>query len=353
MPPRKFSVNPQASVPLLRRQLAKKRGKNIFTQESTQRKPVVLNTTASNDINNITHRGQKQVIRAPALLQNVKIINNSNIGEISKENDSKIKEPSADVATSNAENARNPDVISDYVVEIYSHLSEMETRVIIKPGFLQGRQVTPSMRAALVDWLVQVHGRFTLLPDTLQLTIGILDRVLQADASVGWDDLQLLGITATVIASKFEEVCPPPRICPLDLGNLVNLTDGRYSTADVRRMELRVLNTLGWNVSFPVPIQFLVGYSKIGGATAQHHNLAKFLIELSLQEYSLCYLQPSILAAAALHLSQLILPGNIQWSPAQQHDSGYTDEKLRPLICQLASVLEANPTSKLMAIRDK
>ena len=63
--------------------------------------------------------------------------------------------------------------------------------------------------------------------------------------------------------------------------------------------------------------------------------------------------QPSILAATALHLSQLILPGNIKWSPAQQHDSGYTYEKLRPLVCQLASVLEANPTGKLMAIRDK
>ena len=34
------------------------------------------------------------------------------------------------------------------------------------------------MRAILIDWLVDVHYRFNLIPDTLYLTIYIIDAYL-------------------------------------------------------------------------------------------------------------------------------------------------------------------------------
>ena len=297
-----------------------------------------------NTRNNITCRGQMQVSSAPALLKNVTIRDNKVRNcEMSNRN-KKIEQLPNNV---NLDDANNPDLVSDYVVEIYSHLGDLEIRNIIKPDFLKGHKITPSMRAILVDWLIQVNVKFSLLQETLQLTIGILDRVLQADKSFTRDDLQLLGITATIIASKFEEVCPP------DLEDLVYLTAGRYSNADIQQMELRVLSTLAWNVSFPQPIHFLRRYSKICQATAQHHTLAKFLIDLSLQEYSLCHHQPSILAAAALHLSQRILPGNSQWTPKIQQYSGYTEDLLNSLVGRLASVLNSRHSSKLVAIGNK
>ena len=320
---------------------------NIIIGQVAPQNKSTINSMGYNALNNITSRGRKQVSCAPPLLQNVTIRDKVLTYEMSNANKNIEQVPSTCVGNVNLGNASNPDLVSDYVVEIYRHLGELETRDIIKPNFLKGHIVTPNMRAVLVDWLVQVHVHFSLLQETLQLTIGILDRVLQADNSVTRNDLQLLGITATLIASKFEEVCPP------DLEDLVNLTAGRYSNADVQRMELRVLNTLGWNVSFPQPIHFLRRYSKVCQATAQHHTLAKFLIDLSLQEYSLCHHQPSILAAAALHLSQRILLGNTQMSPIIQKYLGYTEESLKPLVGQLASVLDSSPSSKLMAIREK
>ena len=39
------------------------------------------------------------------------------------------------------------------------------------------------MRAVLVDWLIQVHQQFNLLQETLYLTVVILDRFLQDQAS--------------------------------------------------------------------------------------------------------------------------------------------------------------------------
>ena len=37
------------------------------------------------------------------------------------------------------------------------------------------------MRAILVDWLVEVHVRFKLLPETIYLTVNIVDRYLQTE----------------------------------------------------------------------------------------------------------------------------------------------------------------------------
>jgi hypothetical protein len=38
--------------------------------------------------------------------------------------------------------------------------------------------VTPAMRGILVDWLIEVHLRFELLPETLFLTTLVIDRYL-------------------------------------------------------------------------------------------------------------------------------------------------------------------------------
>lgn len=47
---------------------------------------------------------------------------------------------------------------------------------------MKGYDITPNMRALLVDWLVQVHSRFHLLQETLYLAVAVLDRFLQARA---------------------------------------------------------------------------------------------------------------------------------------------------------------------------
>lgn len=52
----------------------------------------------------------------------------------------------------------------------------------IRADYMKGYDITPNMRALLVDWLVQVHSRFQLLQETLYLTVAVLDRFLQARA---------------------------------------------------------------------------------------------------------------------------------------------------------------------------
>jgi G2/mitotic-specific cyclin-B, other len=76
-------------------------------------------------------------------------------------------------------------------------------------------EVNPKMRAILADWMVEVHRRFELMPETLYLTIYIVDRYLSLQPVLR-RELQLVGIAAMLIASKYEEIWAPevrPKLC--------------------------------------------------------------------------------------------------------------------------------------------
>jgi cyclin B len=64
------------------------------------------------------------------------------------------------------------------------------------------------VRAILIDWILNVHLKFKLLPETLYITINLIDRFLSIQ-NIEKDRVQLLGISALLIASKYEEIYPP------------------------------------------------------------------------------------------------------------------------------------------------
>lgn len=40
-------------------------------------------------------------------------------------------------------------------------------------------EINDKMRAILVDWLIEVHYKFKLLPETLFITVKVIDRFLE------------------------------------------------------------------------------------------------------------------------------------------------------------------------------
>merc|ERR1712180_532858 len=110
--------------------------------------------------------------------------------------------------------ADNPQLVSVYVKEVYSYLRKLEDDYSIRPNYMSAAgnkgdkpEITARMRSILIDRLIQVHNRFSLLQETLFLSIGILDRFLQVKIKeIGRKNLQLVGITAMWIAAKYEEI---------------------------------------------------------------------------------------------------------------------------------------------------
>ena len=72
----------------------------------------------------------------------------------------------------------------------------------------QQTDINQKMRAILIDWLVEVHLKFKLYPETLYLTINLIDRFLEKKLVLR-SKLQLVGVTAMLLASKYEEIYAP------------------------------------------------------------------------------------------------------------------------------------------------
>lgn len=68
--------------------------------------------------------------------------------------------------------------------------------------------INSKMRAILVDWLIEVHKKFELMPESLYLTVNIVDRFLSLK-TVSRRELQLVGISSMLIACKYEEIWAP------------------------------------------------------------------------------------------------------------------------------------------------
>ncbi|NXN84695.1 CCNB2 protein, partial [Bombycilla garrulus] len=246
-----------------------------------------------------------------------------------------------------AEDWENPQLCSDYVKDIYLYLRELELQQSVRPRYLDGRTTNGRMRAILVDWLVQVHSRFRLLQETLYMCVAIMDRFLQS-YPVPRKKLQLVGVTALLIASKYEEILSP------DVADFVYITDNAYTNSEIREMEITILKELNFDLGRPLPIHFLRRASKAGEADAKQHTLAKYLMELTLVDYDMVHHRPSEIAAAALCLSQKVL-GHNKWGTKQQYYTGYAEDSLMMTMKHMAkNVVRVNEKlTKYTAIKNK
>ncbi len=124
--------------------------------------------------------------------------------------------------------SNDPLCVTSYVQDMYDHFRSKEASTSVRPVYMEDQPyVNERMRSILVDWLVEVHLKFKLVPETLYLTVNIIDRYL-ARAEVSRPKLQLVGVTCLLIASKYEEIYPP------ELRDLVYICDKAYSKAEVR-----------------------------------------------------------------------------------------------------------------------
>uniref|UniRef100_A0A3P9IVU2 Cyclin B2 n=1 Tax=Oryzias latipes TaxID=8090 RepID=A0A3P9IVU2_ORYLA len=245
------------------------------------------------------------------------------------------------------QDADQPQLCSQYVKDIYKYLHILEEQQPVRANYMQGYEVTERMRALLVDWLVQVHSRFQLLQETLYLTVAILDRFLQVHP-VSRRKLQLVGVTAMLVACKYEEMYAP------EVGDFAYITDNAFTKSQIVEMEQVILRSLSFQLGRPLPLHFLRRATKVAGADVEKHTLAKYLMELTLLDYHMVHYRPSEVAAAALCLSQLLLDGR-PWSLTQQQYSTYEEQHLKPIMQHMAKnvVLVNEGRTKFLAVKKK
>lgn len=225
--------------------------------------------------------------------------------EIFEDEPKQEEEEAAEVKTAlpdlDREDYDDPLMVAEYVGEIFEYLKVLEEATMPNPDYMDHQEhLEWHLRGVLVDWLIEVHTRFHLLPETMFLAINIIDRFLSARI-VELDKLQLVGITAMFIASKYEEVLSP------HVQNFKHVADDGFTEEEILKAERFVLAALNYDLSYPNPMNFLRRISKADNYDIQTRTLGKYLLEVSLVDHRFMAFHPSHIAAASMYLSRLIL----------------------------------------------
>jgi len=358
--PRAFSTNDTENV--FGNPLQAKRG--LQTSKGTSN----LQRSALGEIKNTRHNSasggqtfkeplKPALIRAPKEKENASNLQKANQMESmdisNNEMDLHSMDAEPEIEDIDAEDAGNPQLVVEYVNDIYNYLRHVEKVQNVKADYLAGQtEILPKMRSVLIDWLIGVHLQFHLLQETLYTTVAILDRYLQLDVKkISRSKLQLVGVASMLIAAKYEEIYAP------EVKDFVYITDRAYTEKDILKMEVKILAALNFDLGRPLPLHFLRRASKAGGVEAATHTLAKYIMELSLGSYTMCSVSPSVLAASALALAMKSLESGSKlsevWSDTLRHYTQYSIDQLKPVIQQLAAILVNAPNAKLATVYQK
>jgi len=160
------------------------------------------------------------------------------------------------------------------------------------------------MRPYLIDFLIEAHAAFQLLPETLFLAVNLLDRYCSRRV-VYKRHYQLVGCAALLIAAKYgdrKERVPMIR-------ELKSMCCSLYDEDMFTQMEWHVLNTLDWTIGHPTVDAWLQLALKDGPAyeDIEVEHMAWYLCEIALYHKDFVSKKPSVMAQASLALSRWIL----------------------------------------------
>jgi hypothetical protein len=222
------------------------------------------------------------------------------------------------------EDEGDPAMVSEYVVDAFKYMMSIEVSYnqsfsfchltsldgpadnaqescMPEPDYMDNQaELQWKMRGILMDWLIEVHLKFRLLPETLFIATNLIDRFLSLRV-ISLVKFQLVGLTALFIASKYEEV-----ICP-SITHFLHMTKDGYDVDEILKAERYMLSTLDFDLSYPNPLHFLRRVSKADNYDIQTRTVAKYLIEISCVDYKMMEFSPSCLAAASMWLARFCL----------------------------------------------
>ncbi|XP_037637273.1 cyclin-J [Sebastes umbrosus] len=243
--------------------------------------------------------------------------------------------------------------------DIYQALRYKELKL---PSY-KGQSPQLNLRRYFADLIAIVSNRFRLCPAARHLAVYLLDLFMDRyDVSV--QQLHMVSLSCLLLASKFEE--REDRVPKLEtLNNLGCMSSMNLvlTKQGLLHMELLLLETFQWNLYLPTAAHFIEYYLSIAVQEGDLHDgwpmtcmdktklymakYADYFLEVSLQDHVFLCFAPSLISAACVATSRLILHLSPTWPPRLQRLTGYTWDSLVPcteklLMAHDSDVKEAN-----------
>ncbi|KAK1319694.1 hypothetical protein QJS10_CPB04g00466 [Acorus calamus] len=236
--------------------------------------------------------------------------------------------------------------VVEYVEDIYTYYKLAETSCKVHDYMGSQTEINEKMRAILADWLIEVHSKFELMPETLYLTQHIIDHYLSMQM-VPRRELQLVGLSAMLIACKYEEIWAP------EINDFICISDKAYSREQILGMETAMLNKLEWSLTVPTPYMFLVRFLKAALADKEMEDMVFFYAELGLMQYGMISYCPSMIAASAVYAARCTLNKCPCWNATLKRHTGFSEEQLMDCAKLLALSHSMVEGSKLKVVYRK
>uniref|UniRef100_T1HST5 CYCLIN domain-containing protein n=1 Tax=Rhodnius prolixus TaxID=13249 RepID=T1HST5_RHOPR len=122
------------------------------------------------------------------------------------------------------------------------------------------------------DWLIEICSMYKFHRETYYLTMTYFDRyvTLSPKNKILKKDLQLLGLTSLLLATKIEEMKSLP------IEDIIYLSDNAYTINQILETEKSIIRVLDWNCYLTTPNMWLLRFI---------HNIKP---KINKEEYILC-----------------------------------------------------------------
>jgi G2/mitotic-specific cyclin 3/4 len=205
------------------------------------------------------------------------------------------------------------DLLDDqYDDEIVEYTRSLEEKMKPNPSYMEHQDdIDWSMRAKLVEWLVQFRMVFDLKPEVLSTAVNYLDRFLSVK-TVYREKLQLVGCTALFIASKYESVSQ------IKKKTMVAMSQDAFTVEELLRAEWYMLNALNFELGWPAPTGFLERLKKADRKSKRAQHMSRCFLDIIMIDRRFVSCVPSYLAAGADCLARFMLKQK-NWVFASTH----------------------------------
>ncbi|EEH39513.2 hypothetical protein PAAG_08782 [Paracoccidioides lutzii Pb01] len=202
----------------------------------------------------------------------------------------------------------------EYQDDILAHMLVMDSATLPDVDSIDIQtEIQWFMRPYLLDFLIEAHTAFQLLPATLFLTVNLLDRYCSKRV-VYKKHYQLVGCAALLIAAKYGD--RKDRVPTIK--ELKTMCCSQYDDDMFVQMEWHVLQTLSWAIGHPTVDGFLQMAVVDTPYDPEVEHLSLYILEISLFHRDFVSKQSSDLARASLALARCVLnrpqPRNSDWS---------------------------------------
>jgi len=215
----------------------------------------------------------------------------------------------------------------------------------------KGQSPQLGLRRYFADLIAVVSNRFKLCPTARHLAVYLLDLFMDHyDITV--QQLHIVALSCLLLASKFEErEDRVPKLQTLNSLGCMSSMSLALNREGLLQMELLLLETFNWNLYLPTPAHFIEYYLSIAvheedlqdgwplvcldKTVVYMSKYTDYFLEVSLQDHIFVSFAPSLVAAACVAASRIILRLSPTWPNRLQHMALYPWEHLLPCVERL------------------